>query len=181
MYRQLLLLGLLRQEDMHGYRLNDLIERHLPMTADLKKPTAYYLLDKLAAEGALTEHEEADPDGNRPPRKTYAITEAGEKRFRRLLRDTLRSTEPPTYPIDTAVLFMGALDPEDARGLLIERRSHLEQRLDVLQRAPDHGIPLRHVFEHHIVHLQAELAWTNNLIDQLNDADEPGQELSLHD
>lgn len=180
MYRQLLLLGLLRREDMHGYRLNDLIERHLPFSTDIKKPTAYYLLDKLAAEGALTEHEEADPDGSRPPRKTYAITEAGEKRFRRLLRDTLRSAEPPTYPIDTAVLFLDALAPEEAIGLLNERRSHLQQQIDVLRRAPDHGIPLRLIFEHNIAHLQAELTWTDGLIGWLNNPDTHGEETSIH-
>ena len=48
MERQLLLLGLLRREDMHGYRLNEFIERDMAFCTDVKKPTAYYLLDKLA-------------------------------------------------------------------------------------------------------------------------------------
>jgi DNA-binding PadR family transcriptional regulator len=48
MDRQLLLLGLLRRQEMHGYQLNEFIEEKMHSCIDLKKPTAYYLLDKLA-------------------------------------------------------------------------------------------------------------------------------------
>jgi len=53
MDRQLLLLGLLRRQEMHGYQLNEFIEEKMHFCIDLKKPTAYYLLDKLAQEGLL--------------------------------------------------------------------------------------------------------------------------------
>ena len=50
MERELLLLGVLRQGEMHGYQLHDFIERSLAFCTDLKKPTAYFLLDKMGSQ-----------------------------------------------------------------------------------------------------------------------------------
>ncbi|MBK8835593.1 MAG: hypothetical protein IPO29_12335 [Anaerolineae bacterium] len=41
MEREMLLLGLLRNGEMHGYQLNDYIERTPSFCADVKKATAY--------------------------------------------------------------------------------------------------------------------------------------------
>ena len=69
MDRQLLLLGLLRREEMHGYQINEFIEEKMHFCIDLKKPTAYYILDKLAQQKYVAvEREQA---GNRPPRRSY--------------------------------------------------------------------------------------------------------------
>ena len=82
--RELLLLGLLRQSGMHGYRIVEFIERDLAVCTDLKKSNAYFLLDKMAQGGLVTWAEERE--GNRPPRRTYQITPAGETQFQKLLR-----------------------------------------------------------------------------------------------
>src|SRR5690606_41304003 len=110
MHRRLLLLGLLRREDMHGYRLNEFVEREMAFCADVKKPTAYYLLDKLAEEGYLTEKHEPFSEG-RPPRKTYSITPEGELYFLRMLHENLPQFEPPSVPAGMSVAFHAELLP----------------------------------------------------------------------
>ena len=47
--RKLLLLGLLRKNDMHGYLLNAHLGGAVPIS--LKKPTAYNLLDRMEQGG----------------------------------------------------------------------------------------------------------------------------------
>jgi hypothetical protein len=46
MEKALILLGLLRQHKMHGYRLLEHVDNILQTYADLKKPGAYYLPEK---------------------------------------------------------------------------------------------------------------------------------------
>ena len=45
---KLLLLGILRRQEMHGYQLFEFIDRDLAACTNLKKPTAYYLLNRMA-------------------------------------------------------------------------------------------------------------------------------------
>ena len=65
MERELLLLGFLRREQAHGYRLNEFIEREMTACTDIKKPTAYFLLDKMAHEGRGDRHGDVHRDGTR--------------------------------------------------------------------------------------------------------------------
>ena len=63
MERKLLLLGMLRENEMYGYQLNEFLETHLGSAVQLKKPTAYNLLNKMAADGWISYREEQE--GNR--------------------------------------------------------------------------------------------------------------------
>jgi DNA-binding PadR family transcriptional regulator len=171
MERQLLLLGLLRREDMHGYRLNEFIERDMAFCTDVKKPTAYYLLDKLAEQGYISEV--ADPneaDSNRPPRTTYRITPAGEAHFMELLRDNLSHFERHTFPGDIGIAFMDALPAEEAVGRLQERRQAMRVFLDEMEQVPAHQGPLNLVVNHHVRHMQAEIDWLDGVLDWLESA-----------
>jgi DNA-binding PadR family transcriptional regulator len=47
--RALLLLGVLRVQSQHGYQINEFIERTLGRVTDMKKPTAYAILERLSA------------------------------------------------------------------------------------------------------------------------------------
>ena len=54
MERKILLLGLLRQHEMHGYQLNELIDAHIGTSLQFTKPTAYRLLQKMTEYGWIT-------------------------------------------------------------------------------------------------------------------------------
>ena len=165
MERKLLLLGILRQQEMHGYQLYEFIDRDLSACTDIKKPTAYYLLNKMAEDGWITEQE--SQDGNRPPRKVYSLTERGEVAFQRLLRENLSSYSPVYFPGDIGLAFLDSLDSQEAAELLEQRRAGLLGGLADLQAAPAHSGSLQRVLEHRRRHLTAELAWLDEVIAQL--------------
>lgn len=170
-YRELLLLGLLRQGEMHGYRLNEFINRDLAYCTDLKRPTAYHLLSKMTDSGWIVETEEQE--GNRPPRKVYQLTADGEQAFQRLLRENLAAHTPTRFPDDMGIAFLDALSPTEARELLHTRRQGIQAEQAAIQAALSgghghSGLGIVLVLEHQAHHLAAELAWLDAVIARLS-------------
>lgn len=165
MENKLLLLGILRRQEMHGYQLYEYIDQGLAACTDLKKPTAYYLLNKMAQDGWISE--ETTQEGNRPLRKVYRLTEKGETEFQRLLRQNLAGYTAPTFSGDMSLAFMDELEPAEATRLLQERRAALAEALAAAQAAPIHHGSVQFVLEHQRYHLASELAWLDNLIAKL--------------
>jgi len=159
--RELLLLGLLRRREMHGYQLSEFLETHLGMFFDLKKATAYNLLGKMEKVGWVTSREEKE--GRRPVRRVFSITPEGESIFQDLLRRVLPQYEYPAFAANVPILFLDALPPGEKRDLLKERRGEVEDRLTALETHMDHvAHPL---LDHRRRILQAELDWLGVLIE----------------
>lgn len=159
--RELLLLGLLRGREMHGYQLSEFLETHLGMFFELKKATAYNLLGKMEEVGWVISREEKE--GRRPIRRVFAITPKGESAFQRLLRKLLPKYQYPAFPANVPVLFLDALPPEEQTDLLRERRGGVRDRLTALDLHMDHvAHPL---LDHRRRVLQAELDWLEVLIE----------------
>lgn len=170
MERGLLLLGLLRSHEMHGYQLNELIDRHLGSSIQLTKPTAYRLLGKMASDGWITCREERE--GNRPPRRVYAITAAGEAQFQRLLRESLASYRPAELRSDISLAFLDLLPAEEALPLLGSRRAAIESRLQAVRASDRHHGSFQLVIDHQAHHLATELAWLEQVIARLESGHE---------
>lgn len=166
MDRKLLLLGLLRRQEMHGYQLYEFIERDLAVCTDIKKSTAYYLLNKMAEEGWI--EEQLEQDGNRPPRRVYRLTPAGETRFQRALRENLAAHEPAYFSGDIGLAFMDDLPREEALSLLRQRRMALSEALEATQTTPGHPGSMQLVLDHRLHHQRAELNWMDGLLAELN-------------
>lgn len=115
--RKLLLLGILRQSDMHGYLLNAHLDGTIPIS--LKKPTAYNLLDRMEEDGWVRHRDE--PTGDRP-RKVFSLTDAGEQAFQKLLREQLQEFTPAESPSAVSVSFLDAIPVAEALELLRQRR-----------------------------------------------------------
>lgn len=170
MHRELLLLGLLRRGDMHGYRLTEFIHRDMAFCTDLKKPTAYHLLQKMEQEGWIVTSEARE--GNRPPRRVYQVTPAGEAAFQRLLRENLAAHDPTRFAGDIGLAFVDDLPPAEACALLAQRRAALAGELAAMQTAHGSGAHgsargLALIIEHHERHLNAELLWLDEVIERL--------------
>jgi len=158
--RELLLLGLLRKQEMHGYQLADFLDTHLGIFFDLKKATAYNLLGKMEERGWVTSHEERE--GRRPVRRVYAITPEGEALFQNLLRTSLPVYRPAAFPGNVPILFMDALPSHELEDLLHERREAVRERMVALKTQHDHvGHPL---FDHKLLVLKAEEEWIGGLL-----------------
>jgi DNA-binding PadR family transcriptional regulator len=164
----LLLLGLLRQASMHGYQLMNFIERNLSTCTDIKKPTAYLALERLAQQGWIEEHEVRE--GKRPPRRVYTITAAGEAEFHRLLALNLAAYSPAKFPQDLGLAFADALPPAEVARLLAQRRTRLEAELAAARATPAHAGALQLLVEHSVFHLESELAWLDKVMGEFEPA-----------
>jgi len=164
--RELLLLGLLRKREMHGYQLSEFMETHLAMFFDIKKSTAYNLLGKMEEKGWVSSREEQE--GKRPPRRVFAITPEGERLFQELLRAALPEYRRAAFPGNVPILFLDALPPEELEDLLDQRGDAIRERILALETHLDHvGHPL---FDHHLLILKAELQWVEDLLKGLCEA-----------
>lgn len=162
MEKKLLLLGLLRRQEMHGYQLNEFIDNNLGLCTDLKKPTAYYLLDQMSKDAWISS--EAEQEGNRPPRKVYRLTQTGELAFQRLLRENLCAYTPVNFPGDIGLAFMDWMTPAETLPLLEEQKEQVQARLLAVTTIPAHTGSLALIFSHQRHHLQAELDWLEQII-----------------
>jgi DNA-binding PadR family transcriptional regulator len=163
------LLGLLRRRAAHGYKLNDLLGRELEFLIDLKKPTAYLVLDRLSQEGYVSA--EAEREGNRPERRVYRITPKGNAHFLELLRENLATFNPPHFPDEIGLDFLDALPAEEARELLRRRLAVAEERLASFRPQVEihRGIPAQLVLEHYVAHLETDRAWILDLLRRWED------------
>jgi DNA-binding PadR family transcriptional regulator len=164
--RELLLLGLLRGHEMHGYQLMEFIDTQMASCVDLKKPTAYFLLDKMTAAGWI--RFEQSQEGNRPPRRVYGITTDGEAAFQRLLRENLAAYEPARFISDIGLAFVDALPAEEALVLLQHRQQIVEAQLTSAQAVPEHKGGAQLIIEHQRHHLVSELDWLKIVIKRVS-------------
>ena len=162
---KLLLLGILRQQQMHGYQLYEFIERDLAACTDLKKSAAYYLLNKMAEDNWVVETQAQE--GNRPPRKVYHLTDSGEAAFHRLLEENLAEYHPIRFSDDIGLAYIDEIDPADALVLLRRRRLAVETALQVARAVPEHEGSPQWIIEHQRHHLASELEWVERVISYL--------------
>ena len=120
--KNLLLLGILHSEDMHGYQLNQFL-KHPSNAIRIGKANAYQLLAKLEDQGFVYHVEQRD--GNRPPRQVYSITPAGETEMLRLVKDQLGDYQPIDSPGSIPLNFIELIKPQEALSLLQQRQARL--------------------------------------------------------
>lgn len=160
--RALLLLGLLRRQEMHGYQLNEFLLDELAACASIKKPTAYYLLRKLAEQGWVSET--GEQEGNRPPRRVYRITPQGEAAFMRLLRELLPHYEPTYFDHDLPLAYLHELPAQEAKSLLSRRRERILAAQKALQAVPSHQGSVQWLIEHQRRHIELELRLLDEIL-----------------
>jgi len=164
MERKLLLLGMLRVQEMHGYQINELIDSHLGTSIQLKKPTVYKLLGTMVDDGWINYREEQE--GNYPTRRVYAITPQGEAAFQELLRENLAEYKPVSYLNNIGIIYLDVLPAEESASLLSQRREEVEGFLRKVEADEEHG-GFEFMLSYHINHLKAELEWLDEVIGEL--------------
>lgn len=167
MSRELLILGLLRGWDTHVYQLTDFLEKRLAYLVNLKKPTAYALLERLRKHGRVTVTTERE--GNRPERRVYKVTPEGETYFLELLRENLGSFTEPRFPDAIGLYFLQALPPDEVQALLHQRLDVIERRLaEYGPKVEQHrGVAAYPVLGHYVAHLETDRAWLLGLLERL--------------
>ena len=167
MIQQLILLGVLLGGKTHGYRLNEYVTHAMDLYTDIKKSTVYYTLEKLEKDGYV-EHE-TEREGKRPERRVYQITEMGKSYFLQLLRDNLGEFTRTYFNDDIGIAFMDQLSTREVSELLEMKRGIIQSALKQFKEVPDHGGNWHYVINHNIAHLEADLAWIDSILNDLDD------------
>ena len=141
---------------------------------DIKLPTVYYHLDKMEAAGFITAQNVKD--GVRPEKRVYEVSETGGDEFRRLLAGALDIRYRPTFEVDSALFFSDNIDAADFLDALARHRERLLEALAHIQEHREQVVPylpanMRDsaslIFEHHMLHYQAEFRWTELAIQKM--------------
>lgn len=162
---RLLVLGLLRMQDMHGYQIAEVIETHFGDSVHIKKPTMYDTLKKLATEDLVDSQEEQE--GNRPPRTVYSMTEAGDREFMRLLRKSVTEYTPPHAFEEAGLVFLDALPASEAIQLLSERRDAMKLGTEGRSEVDSHGGAMALAADRLAYHMRAEIEWLDYALTRL--------------
>ncbi|HLG64948.1 MAG TPA: PadR family transcriptional regulator [Ktedonosporobacter sp.] len=182
MYKHIMLLGLLLEKPMYGQQIREVIENHHDLFAEtIKKPTIYYQLERLAADGYLEIRREqveapgpgaAHEDLALRERDVYYITEAGRHYFYTLLRAMLSQYTPGLSDLDACLYFLHRLSRNEATALLKERQDLVKNyRAVVLQQTESHSIvDEAHMLvnDHKLTLINAEIAWLERTINHLD-------------
>jgi DNA-binding PadR family transcriptional regulator len=188
---ELAILGLLKEQDLHGYELKKRLAEVLGVVSAVSFGSLYPALNRLEALGAL--QVQAEESTSRPvpatgslggelaafrarrtparagrSRKVYRISPQGERHFEQLLLEGGRAAEDDRY-FTLRLAFARYLSPDARRGLLDRRRAVLIGRLDTLTQrdrsrrgAIDRYLRLLAERDHEVV--QRELAWLDRLM-----------------
>jgi DNA-binding PadR family transcriptional regulator len=173
MSTRLVILGLLRDRDLYGYEIKQIIQEHMADWTSIAFGSIYFALDKMAEDG-LVKKVGTEQKGGRPSRSVYRITDAGRAEFLRLLRQVWREPERNYFTLDIGLFFMAALPLDETKGYLGERSGQLEawlqglaaHRAEQLAQAETPRLAAA-IFDHAQAHLQAELDWTGDLLEKI--------------
>jgi len=165
--RKLLLLGLLLTQSQHGYQINEFIEKNLSGFVEMKRSTAYSTLDRLCDSGHV--HMEVEQVGNRPSRKVYTLTDEGRELFDKLLREYLVKLDGFAMPIETALVYVDAMESEERLKWLEKRKVTLDMAVNMLGAAPSHGfgVGVDMAISHRLCMMTAEQTWLSDQIQRM--------------
>jgi len=165
----LLLLGLLMDQPMHGYELHQKIqEEGIDRWFSLSLPGIYYSLGKLRDRGSAVEMQH--PRSSGATRATYRVTEQGRETFFAALEMEAASQERPYLDYDLVVYFLNKLPIARAEAMLEQRQLYLEAWEGELQNrlaeAEAEDVPLlrRALLEHARLYARMEQDWTDCLL-----------------
>jgi DNA-binding PadR family transcriptional regulator len=168
---ELAILGLLKEQDLHGYELRRRLGELLGPIGRLSFGTLYPALNRLESDGAVTVVKVSESRTGlttQRGRKVYGITKVGQSLFEELL-DLSTSTGEDDKSFALRLAFARYLSSEARLRLLHRRREQLSERLKETRntvkarktRLDDYGSSL---MEHRIDMTQNDLAWIDRLI-----------------
>ncbi|MDR3577780.1 MAG: PadR family transcriptional regulator [Anaerolineaceae bacterium] len=170
---RMVILGLLTERQLYGYEIKQIIEEHMGDWTSIAFGSIYFALDKLAEEG-FVDKVATEQAGSRPSRSVYKVTNAGKDEFLRLLRESWQSIEHEYFEIDVCLFFLERLSRSEVKGYLRTRLNKLERILGELEthetkqfKNPDVPAQARAIFEHSKMHIQSEVNWTRELLNNM--------------
>src|SRR5687768_262236 len=128
------ILGILQEQSMTGYDLKtQYFDQSIAHFWPADQAQIYRTLDKMAADGWV--ESQLEIQDNRPNRKVYSITEAGQRELRQWL---MTSLPLPNYrePFLIQLFFMKSLSNEQILSMIEAQRQAHQARLSEYQALP---------------------------------------------
>jgi DNA-binding PadR family transcriptional regulator len=164
---ELVVLGLLNQEPMHGYQLHQEIEkRNMETWAQVNLASIYNTLDRLRRE-KMVEAKKEKP-GRMPEREVYHITEKGREKLSQLVEEAITDRRMPENNFCVGVAFLFGLSKKKALECLEVKKKNLkrvEEHLESLRRDFYSRLPLnwRFLLGYGIDHLRLDVKKVEDL------------------
>jgi DNA-binding PadR family transcriptional regulator len=164
---ELAILGLLKDQPMHGYQLSRELGASLGGFWRVSYGSLYPTLRRHEKDGAV--QSVADGEARARRKNTYEITEKGEKLFFELLQETPHDNTTEDTKFRVRLAFFRYLPPETRIRLLERRRATLEDRLSTIkdslhttrERVDTYTLSL---MEHGRSATESDIAWLEGLI-----------------
>ena len=158
---QEVMLAMLAKEPSHGYELRSRLQQALgPLGDAMNAGQVYVTLTRLEKAGLVTV-ERADGVADRPDRKIYELTAAGQQRITAWLAE-VSWPKPDLAEFHLKLVAAAAARLADPLTLVDAQRRELLRRLHDAQRAtlaePDHSTAAL-LLEGIVLRLQADLRW----------------------
>ena len=162
MLTRLLILWLLSEQPLHGYRIKKILgEESLRFWFPLEFGSIYAVLRSLV-KGGYVEPVLVERQGQRPERTRYAITRAGRGYLRELLARAWRELPSPGDPLQLALAAAAELTEEEVEALVAQRVEALEERLILLDELA-RSAPATAMVDRLRATTRAELTWATGL------------------
>ena len=169
----LAVLACLFERPMHPYEMAATMrERGKEQSIKLNYGSLYTVVDSLAKNG-LIEALEARREGRRPERTVYRLTDAGRARLDEWMSQLLAEPVKEYPQFEAALSLMPVLHPDEVLELLRTRTRILTQEIArarvMLDTARKARLPRLLLIEgeYHLALQETELAWVENLADEL--------------
>ncbi|NMB54865.1 MAG: PadR family transcriptional regulator [Leptolinea sp.] len=173
MTARLVILGLLRDQPLYGYEIKQIIEEHMSDWTSIAFGSIYFALDKLEKEKFI-DKVGVEQDKKRPARSVFQINDKGREEFLRLLRENWQQAERQYFSLDVCLFFLNSLPSAEVTRYLHTQQSVLQTTLEHLQKhqaeqMSNPNVPRQalSIFDHTVVHTQAELNWVSSLIEKI--------------
>ncbi len=128
---EVVVLGLLAEESMHGYDLIERArERGMGCWAEVGKASIYQALHRLERAGAIVGRSQEGPEG--PDRRVYRISGTGRRRLRAGLAERFETLAPYETDGGLALGFVHLLPAADARRAVDARERAIRALLDAV-------------------------------------------------
>lgn len=165
----LAILGLLKEQPMHGYQLSREVAEQLGGLWKVSYGSLYPTLRRLERDGAVEATTGTTTTGGGRRKTVYRITDEGERLFLQLLEEPPTDGQAEDARFRVRVAFFRYLPPETRIRLMERRRAGLEDRLAGVNAAitaasvDDDRYTLA-LMEHGRAATTADIAWLNELI-----------------
>jgi DNA-binding PadR family transcriptional regulator len=171
----LAVLTLLAERPMHPYEMSlTLKERRKEDSIKLNFGSLYSVVDSLKKRGWI-ETRGTSPEGRRPERTDYGITDDGRAAMTGWMHELLAEPAKEYPQFEAALSLMLTLPPDEVAEALERRTRRLQERRDhiagTLVEAENAGMPRVFGVEHHfeVALLDAELRFVNELLVELRE------------